>query len=103
MELERRIEQLERQQAETEQKRQLQVLEHMALRAATVELWALIASSSADQRTQAKWQAAGRLTNYLIAGCYPKPAAEEALTALEDLFYEIDAAQSAVDRPAGNA
>lgn len=98
MKLEQRIETLEHQLAEQNEKRRAQVLEHMALRAVTIEAMALISASSAGPHTLEKSRVANRLTNELMAGEWGQAAAREALEALEDLFYEIDAARTAAGR-----
>lgn len=100
MELEQRIEQLEHQLAEQNKKRRSQVLEHMALRAVTIEALALISTSSAWPHTLEKSRVANRLTNELMAGEWEQAATQEALEALEDLFYEIDAARTAAGHAA---
>lgn len=92
MKLERRIKQLEATLAKHEEQRKLMLFEIFALRAA------LISTSSDARQTGAKARAMDRLVSYLMAGEYPETDAQEAIAALEDMFYEIDAAPGEADR-----
>jgi hypothetical protein len=103
MKLERRLARLEKRQAATEEKRKLLLIEHLALRAAFVELAALISTSSVAQFAAAKGRAMKSLTDQLMEGCFSEQDALEATAALEEMFYSLAAAHSAKDQPAPSA
>lgn len=100
MKLTRRLARLENRQQETADKRAYLALEHLALRTAFIELAALISTSSAAQYVAAKGRAMHSLTNQLLEGGFSEQAAAEATTSLEELFCEIDVAQTEADQPA---
>ena len=98
MKLETRIEQLETAMAAESQKRQALLTETCVLRAAIIGLAAINAASAADRHGAALSRAKDRLASYLFLLELPETEATEAIATLEDMFYEIDAAQNAADQ-----
>lgn len=98
MKLERRLKRLEIALVSQEEKRRLMTAMILALRSALIGFTPLIAASSTFQHSAAKSLAMDRLSSSLLAGEFPADQAEGAIAALEDLFYEIDAARNAADQ-----
>lgn len=97
MGLEERLTALEAALSRETEKRKMLVAEVLVLRSALIGI-ALTTDASGARHTTAKSQASDRLAAYLIAAECPTTAAEEALSLLESLFFEIDAARSAADQ-----
>lgn len=98
MELEQRITKLEQSQAITEAKRKLLLAEHLALRAAVIELATLISDASTDRFVAAKQRAMNSLTSELMAAQFSPEATEAATAALEELFSALAEAHAAADQ-----
>lgn len=98
MKLERRLKRLEIALKNERQKRLDLVTEVLVLRAAFIGMASINEDASAAQHGAAKDRAMERLSNYLMVAEYPSAEAEEALGLLEDTFYELDVARSAVDQ-----
>ena len=98
MNTEDRIKQLETALEAMEEKRKIMMFDLFAVRSVLIGLTPLIAASSAAQRGVAKSLAEDRMASYLLLAGLPGEQAAEALAALEDLFYEIDAARNAADQ-----
>lgn len=98
MKLEERIEKLETALDAMEEQRKIMLFDIFALRAAFVGYATIISNASAAQRAAAKSLAEDRLAKCLLIAGLPSEEATESLATLEDLFYEIDAAQNAADQ-----